>query len=137
MLRGAAYLNWRFVRNPRYSYDLFAVRRRGEIFGYLVLKVFHDPVTGRVFGDIVDLRWAEDDRGALADMLGYALEHFRIQGVESAAIWLQTNTILDSVGLEAGFSFSEQRRFFCGSALDTRLTDPCRWFLTLADSEVY
>jgi hypothetical protein len=138
--RSVPFLEWRFLRNPRYAYDIFLARRASGPFGLLVLKVFRDPVSGRSFGDLVDLIWVEDDPGALAEMLAFALTHFRERGVPEAAVWLQTNSLLDRVGLEAGFSETGLKRYFCGKVLDERvhgLGDAGRWFLTMADSEVY
>ena len=138
--RTPAYTDWRFVRCPRYRYQLFQVTRKSSPFGCLALKVFRDPLTGQLLGDIVDISWAEDDTEALTTMIRFALRHFRTQGVEQAAVWLQTNTILDEVGQGIGFRALEQTRYFCGKGLDAEsgyFTDPRRWFLTMADSEVY
>jgi hypothetical protein len=138
--RTERYLNWRFADNPRYSYDLFIVRRHALFFGYLVLKVFRDPQTREAVGDIVDLLWAEDDPDSLMAMLRFALSHFHAQGVKQATIWLQTHTLLDQVGRQLGFAETAQKRHFCCKVLDERyrwLEDPTRWFITMADSEVY
>jgi hypothetical protein len=138
--RNAAYLNWRFAENPRYRYDLFKIKRNGQLFGYLVLKEFKDPMTGRFFGDIVDILWREDDKDTLACMLSFALDHFEDHGIEEATIWLQTNTIIDDVGRELGFNESAQKRYFCVKFLDERyswVTNLKRWFITMADSEIF
>jgi len=119
---------------------LFQVTRRYSPFGCLVLKVFRDPVAGHAFGDIVDISWAEGDQEALATMIRFALRQFQTQGVDQAAVWLQTNTILDEVGQSIGFRGLEQTRYFCGKGLDAEsryFTDPQRWFLTMADVEIY
>ena len=138
--RTSHYLNWRFASNPWYSYDLFIAQRHDEPFGYLVLKTFRDPETNQAFGDIVDLLWADEDADALAEMLHFALGHFHAQGVPQATIWLQTNTLLDQIGRDLGFVETEQKRYFCCKVLDERyawLKDPKRWFITMADSEIY
>ncbi len=138
--REANYLNWRFVQNPWYRYDLFQISKGTHLFGYIVLKVFKDPKTGEVFGDIVDLLWTEDDSGALGDMLRFALSHFHAQGVSKVTIWLQTNTALDEIGHDLGFVETEQKRYFCCKILDERyawLKESNQWFITLSDSEIY
>lgn len=138
--RSPAFLDWRFLRNPRYHYEAFHASLRGEPFGYLVLKVFQDPGSGQAWGDIVELRWRDDDGDALAGMLSFALDHFRERGVAQAATWLQTNTLLDDVGRELGFQPEGSPRFFCVKPLRddaAALLDPRRWSLTMADSEVY
>ena len=138
--RDAEYLNWRFVDNPTYDYDMFDVRVDGESAGYLVLKIFRDAVSGNAFGDIVDLIWTRDDPALLEAMLRYALGHFAAQSVRSASIWLETNTLLDSVGSALGFRAGGMERAFCCRAFDKqgeRLLEPEGWYLTLSDSEIY
>ncbi len=138
--RSVDYLNWRFVENTRYSYARFVVEKPSGIFGYLVLKVFRDPVSKSLFGDIVDVYWREDDVEALRDMLLFAVSWFKHAGVSECAIWLQTNTVLDRVGKDMGFTVHQQPRYFCCDVLNARydrLKDSARWFITMADSEVY
>lgn len=138
--RTIEYQNWRFIENTRYNYDIFAAYKNGEPFGYVVLKIFRDPLTDQAFGDIVDIIWAEDDKEAVTEMLKFSLSHFLHQNVGKAAIWLQTNTLLDRVGLEVGFKQSDQKRFFCGKVLQDgykNLEESESWFVNMADSEVY
>ena len=139
-LRSKAFLDWRFVSNPWHQYEIFIALDDGQPFGYLVLKVFHDPRNGLTSGDIVDVSWAKDDPAALGQMLRFALDGFQARGVSEATMWLQTNTIMDWVGREVGFGAPEPRRYFCCKVLDERyrqLEDPKRWFVTMADAETY
>jgi hypothetical protein len=138
--RDEAYTRWRYSNNPRFNYEQFKVSKGGDLFGYLVLKTFNDPVTSELYGDVVDLAWKEDDPQALAEMLRFALHHFNQLGVSQALTWLQSNTILDQVGVDVGFRQVDQKRFFCGKILDrnySHLNSPQRWFVTLSDSEIY
>lgn len=137
--RTDVYLNWRFVAHPTYTYDILQASRDREFFGYLVLKKFTDE-NGVTYGDIVDLLWRQDDPQALSELLWVALAHFYDHGVARAAIWLRTNTILDQVGRDVGFSSTEQRRPVLCKVLDEQyrwLRDPGRWFMTMSDSEIY
>ena len=109
-------------------------------FGYLILKTFLDPQTSKPTGDIVDILWAEDDPIALIEMLYAALDYFHRHGVPEVAMWLQTNTILDTVGRCLGFAPAQQSRKFCVKVLDDEyawLDDPANWYLTMLDSEIY
>ncbi len=135
--RTAAYLDWRFMANPRYAYERFHVRRPGSGEGLLVLKVFRDPVSGRAFGDVVDAVWTEPDPGLLEDMLAFAVGFFRERGVPEAAVWLQTGTAFDDAGLRVGFAPTGQRRNFLTRASTRAFADAATWFLSMADSEVY
>jgi len=138
--RSAAELNWRFHRNPRYAYETIGVRRDGALFGYVVLKLFRDPVTDAVVGDVVDLLWASDDGHAVEDMLRFAIGRFHDQRVPNVETWLQTNTIADHAGAAAGFRPTQQQRYLCVDVLDSQfmaMFRPSAWFLTMADAEVY
>lgn len=56
------------------------------------------------------------------------------------AMWLHTNTLLNQIGRDLGFVETEQKRYFCCKVLDecySWLEDPNRWFVTMADSEIY
>lgn len=46
VIRDTAYLNWRFVRNPRRDYDLFVVESGGELVGYAVFATGSWPAPG-------------------------------------------------------------------------------------------
>ena len=134
------YRRWRYNENPRFRYSQFKAIRNGEVFGYLVLKIFTDPVTAKTFGDIVDIRWHKDNASGLTQMLLFALNYFRQRQVRLAVMWLQSNTILDQVGLDLGFRRIDQNRYFCGMALKPEhksLELPESWFLTLSASEIY
>jgi GNAT superfamily N-acetyltransferase len=138
--RGSLYLNWRFAHNPRYRYHLFTVERASSPVGYLVLKVFRDPLTGESYGDIVDLMWSEDSEELLVTMLSFALSYFHSQGVAQAATWLESDTLLSQVGKQLGFKETGQKRYFCCKIMDERYTwlnKPACWFITMADSEVF
>jgi hypothetical protein len=138
--RTSEYQNWRFFRNARYSYDVFSFSESGADVGYVVLKTFKDPVSGNSFGDIVDLFWAEENPDLIKEMVAFSLDYFHQLNIATTAIWLQTNTILDAVGLEAGFVRSNQPRYFCGKAITEigKVAElPENWFLNMSDSEVY
>lgn len=138
--RNAAFLQWRFGRNPWRLYDLLEFGLSGAPFGHAVVKIFADPVSGDTWGDVVDICWAKDDSDALSVMLTSAMHHLRRQGASKATAWLQTNTLLDQVGRDLGFVQTETKRYFCGKACDARyawLIRPERWFITMADAELY
>lgn len=135
------YQKWRFIENPRYDYEIFVAHKTGgELFGYVVLKIFRDPISGQAFGDIVDIFWTENDSEAVAELLRFSLAYFYRQKVSSVAVWLQTNSVLDKIGMDMGFSASGQNRYFCGKVLDKQydfLAETNRWFINMSDSEIY
>ncbi len=138
--RTAEYLNWRFIDNPRYAYEVFVARRGTLAIAYLVLKVFVEPESGTSCGDIVDLVWGEDDSELLEQILRFAVAHFAARGVKRVAAYFQTTTILDDIGRALGFSASGNPRYLCGKALDSHsewLQAADRWFVVMTDSEVF
>jgi GNAT superfamily N-acetyltransferase len=140
ILHSPAFIEWRFLKNPRYRYSLFGCKFQGKYYGYLVLKEFRDPQTTERFGDIVDIYWAEDDPCRLAEMLEFATNYFNQQGINKVTTWLQTNTLLDQIGRDMGFEPTGRHRYLCCKVLNNRyawLEDPKRWFITMTDSEVY
>ena len=38
VIRDAAYLNWRYITNPHHKYDIFGVRRAGELVGFAAYR---------------------------------------------------------------------------------------------------
>src|SRR5581483_3286487 len=73
LARGARDLQWRLLDNPRYAYQVIRCTASDQCVGFLVLKVFCDPVTGAVYGDIIDVIQRGDDRAIVSDMLALAL----------------------------------------------------------------
>jgi GNAT superfamily N-acetyltransferase len=138
--RSAEHLNWRFQKNARYAYDLFVVHQDNKPFGYLVLKTFRDSTTGETSGDIVDVLWSKENRSSLEEVLFFALSHFHAKGVSRVATWLQTNTLLDKAAAEVGFAETSLKRPFCCKVLEDSyrwLGDSNRWFVTMADVDIY
>lgn len=135
--RSPEFLDWRFRRNPLYSYDLMLARGEGRANGYLALKSFTDPASGAVFGDVVDVASSGADFG---DLLEAARAYFRARGIGRVSTWLQTNTALDAAGAALGFTATGRRRYFCARVLDAdhaHLADGGRWRITMADAEIY
>jgi hypothetical protein len=138
--RETAHMNWRFVHHPVYQYEIFLIKSNLQIFGYLILKVFRDPLTNERIGDIVDLFWGEDDAETLDEILRFALVHFHSKGIKKVVTWLKTNTIVDEIGRKMGFAETGQKRYLCCRVLDPTynwLGDARHWFITMADAEIY
>ncbi len=138
--RDPAYLNWRFNQNPKYTYDVFRINSDSHVFGYLVLKIFTNPLSGEKFGDIVDLLWGEDNLDMLRESLRFAFKYFSERGIPKSIMWLQTGTILDEIGRELGYKTTGQKRYFICKVLDPAfqwLENPKHWYISMADAEMY
>jgi GNAT superfamily N-acetyltransferase len=139
-VRSESYLRWRFAENAWYHYSM-VVASEGQVdIAALVLKRFRDPKSGASSGDIVDAIWTRKDPAALCDLLCTALQHFRKNEAATAAIWLQTNTVLDRAGRELGFAKINQIRYCNCRILDSqfsRLESASSWFFTMSAAEIY
>jgi hypothetical protein len=105
-----------------------------------VLKIFRNPQSGVYSGDIVDVIWTREDPTVLRDLLCAALQFFKKYEAATAAIWLQTNTVLDRAGRELGFAKINQIRYCNCRILDSqfsRLESASSWFFTMSAAEIY
>lgn len=130
------YRRWRFDKNPEYSY--FTVRADKTADAWL--KIFIDPVTGRRFGDIVDVRTGDVSRRGLHDIFSAACKYLQSQNVEFITTWAMPETVLRSVAESLGFKEAEQERFYCIKTLNPAygyLNDFSVWHLMQADSEIF
>jgi GNAT superfamily N-acetyltransferase len=77
VIRDAAYLNWRFARNPTEEYCILYAEQGGELSGYAVLKLSDD--FGIRVGYVVDLLALPEDEkivyALMEDALGYFVEN--------------------------------------------------------------
>ena len=69
-LRDAAYLNWRYVDNPRFDYHIFAVRAEGRLKGYAIFRKADHPLPDS--GLVVDWLVPPDDIET-GELLGEAI----------------------------------------------------------------
>ncbi|MEW6359066.1 MAG: GNAT family N-acetyltransferase [Planctomycetota bacterium] len=76
--RDAAYLNWKFLRQPHVDYLKFIAQRDGDICGYLILRRGKPPMPNE--GVIVDFLVSPDDAAAIRAMLVFAARRFRKEG---------------------------------------------------------
>jgi len=78
VIRDAAYLNWRFFDNPRFSYRVLAVRREGRLVGYAVFRKADSPLADS--GLIMDWLVEEDDLETAELLREAVLAQARIDG---------------------------------------------------------
>jgi len=95
--RSAEYLNWRYVDNPLYRYELFTARRRGALLGYAVfLQDGEDAM-------LVDLFGAEEE-SVLCALIAHGVGVMTKRGVQTvSATLVETHpwrTILERQGFK-------------------------------------
>jgi GNAT superfamily N-acetyltransferase len=127
---------WRFDRHPDYEYT-YVKLVTGE---FAVTKVFKDPVTGVLYGDIVDFECDLNNQVLLRELFLKANTHLKEQGVEIVTTWALPHTPLREVVESLGFVDTPQERYFCLKILKDEyeyLYDLSRWHLVQADAEIY
>jgi GNAT superfamily N-acetyltransferase len=77
--RSAAYLNWRYFKEPGKKYLVFAAQKGDELLGYLILRTL-TPSGSRV-GSIVDLLDMQEPAVTRA-LLRHAIDYFMVLGAE-------------------------------------------------------
>lgn len=138
--RTAAFAEWRFLRSPWYSYEVYVAERGSTPRGLLALKVFTDPATTTQYGDIVDLLTTDPDDDVVDGMLNFARGRFAALGVSTATMWAAHGTVVCDAASRAGFTPIAREKYFCGRVIDAHydgLMDGGRWSLSPADSEEF
>jgi hypothetical protein len=134
--RTAPYLSWRYLRNTRRHYRLWAARRRGRLVGLLVARM----VAGR--GELVDWLWdarlTEPWRSqVIVALFARAAESLASEG--ATTVWTRT---LGAPGEDAAVRLTMRRRkerdtVAVHAQTPGRLAalTSARWFLSLGDSD--
>ena len=135
--RTEQYLRWRYQEE---KYTFFVACLEEVPVGYIVVKKYHDQKTGMLFGDIVDVVGEIEKRNLWEFLLATAMNYFARLGVQYVALWSQEGSILFSIATQMGFFPSGEKRYFCGTVIDSSynfLLDSSRWVLNMADSVHY
>jgi hypothetical protein len=86
VVRNAAYLNWKYVRQPHVGYQRFIAWRGDEACGYVILRVGKPPE--RRLGILADLLADPQDTSAIRTLLVYAVRYFkdaRVKDISAAS----------------------------------------------------
>jgi len=128
--------SWRFDHNPIYGYERVA----GEKESFAIVKIFTDPITKKVYGDVVDFSCDLSEIKLLLDLYLRACHQLQARGVETITTWVLPHLALAKILIESGFQTVEQERYFCVKLLDSAppaLLDIKNWHLTQGDTEFY
>jgi GNAT superfamily N-acetyltransferase len=134
--RDAAYLNWKYVRCPHRSYDLWEARRAEKVTGYAVTR--HEDYHGLRLGWIVDLFTASDDPDSREALLDAVLAAFREARVARAQAFAMSTTLAGSLRGRAFWAGRSPMQFCVRSRWpsDTVLEDLGRWHVVFGDSDM-
>lgn len=127
---------WRFDENPVYEY-YYVYSDSGD---FAVTKLFVDPISKDVYGDIVDFQCPLFDLDALKRLFIEACNFLQKQNVSCITTWALSHEPLFDILLDLGFIEEQAERYFCVNVLDKQyyyLKDISAWHLVQADSEIY
>jgi hypothetical protein len=135
-VRDAAFLEWRFFRNPRRGYLVYVLGTgvTGRAAGYAVIGI--DGGAAR----LVDVLMPPD-AGMIAALSGRIADKLLARGIDSIECWLPANHFVTAGLLEAGWSRKPEPLGIVPTArsFDEQLTIPWvsdNFFYTMADSDL-
>lgn len=141
--RDAAYLNWRFIRNPRCRYQAFGAFDGERLVGYVVVRLNLERANPRREGEIVDWLAVPDlerERSLLPALIQVGLQALVDEGAElvtcaalDTSIQAAMNGNLFRARSAAGSSFFVRAD---DASTRERLSRPDGWFLTKGDFDV-
>jgi len=130
IVRDAAYLDWRFRRNPMDRNEMLLMRSDDRVTGYLVVASDHDVAWVR--------DWLAESPDALDQLFSALIREMRGRGVAAIFVTaLETHVDLPRLG-RLGFvqrpDFSTAIAYAPSSSSDQgQLLDPVGWYMTLGD----
>ncbi|MBI2568173.1 MAG: hypothetical protein HYV63_14180 [Candidatus Schekmanbacteria bacterium] len=138
-VRDCAFLRWRFLDCPHHDHQIHAVRRSGELAGYLVERLALSE--GGPVATVVDFLTARDDQQALEALLEQAFDNWRARRVERVECCLGAACgRLGAALRKMGFSFGHERTRLAyvtaNQVLARRLRERSPWYVTAADSDL-
>lgn len=132
------YRKWRFDDCPDYNYVLIEDKNHNQVY----VKLFSDPISGELFGDIVNYEFLDGKSNCMnyCSLIIRACEHLFAQDVKTITTWALPHTSYFKLFKHCGFQESLQERYFCIKVLHpdcNYLYNLSSWHLVQADSEVY
>lgn len=136
--RTSDFLNWRYLKNPRFDYKCFFVEEDTEILGYSILKKYQS--SDSLMGNIVDLV-ALNDR-TLIRLLAHARDFFMTENILDVKCWYPHSEEIERTMWVNGFHLQKMPRTYFGYRSLTnspiaQLKDDKNWYLTMGDSDVF
>lgn len=134
--RDCSYLNWKFTDQPSVKYHSFIAKRKGEIEGYMVLRISEPPEL--MTGHIIEIYTAKDDSETFTDLLLYAINHFKqnkVPIVEYATTIQNFKEIIRKYGFKQNGTliplFYTKNRLSC----EDIVRETACWFLSKGDHD--
>lgn len=90
IVRDSAFLNWRYVKKPAKDYEIFFIRKKGDLSGYVVLKCDK--------GDGIIVDFVLEDNWFFAEALCHILEYFRKMSMKRALFFTSFSACTKALG---------------------------------------
>ncbi len=124
---------WRFAHSP--VYDYFKLELVSGVFS--VFKIYKNPSSGEIFGDIVDLECPLSDREKTTSLIKSTCAILRTMGAQAVSIWAVPETYFYLLLTEMGFRESNRQTNFGIRSLHpgyNYLYDFDRWTIFQSDA---
>ena len=99
VVRNAEYLNWRYVKKPNSSYDVFLAEKDDTIRGYLVLTT--RMARYQKVGYIVDI--FANSKNTIRHLIRTAIEYLNDKKVDLISSWTMKGSLCHRILTENGF----------------------------------
>lgn len=129
------YKNWRFNENPMYNYE--EIKLENNISA--ITKLFIDPVTQEIYGDLVHIT-NTNDTSHLCTLILKVLSEMKNKNLKNITAWALPHTMLYNLLLNLGFKNVSQERYFCVKVFDANfdyLYQISNWNLEECDAEIF
>jgi hypothetical protein len=132
IVRSAKYLNWRYLDNPLYRYEIITARREDILLGYAVfLENGEDALVVDLFGI--------DDENVVSALIAYGIASMTDRGVQSISAPLIETHPLRVVLERHGFRLRDAHPFLiftpCVSSSIDNLANTQSWYFMHGDRD--
>lgn len=130
------YRLWRYFMSPVNTYFTTSLET-GE---YAIFKYFNDPINDKMFGDIVEIGYSNQNKNGLRKILMLTCNEVFKNRVTSATLWALPGTGLKIIAETLGFKETEDGSYFLIKVNNRNfeyLYDINNWDLTQSDATNY
>ena len=127
--RSAEYLNWHYLQNPLYQFEVFTARKEGVLQGYLIFYQNGED------GTIVDLRCVPETSHILT-LIDRVTDTLRGRKVMTVSLPIFESHPWTNLFQSRGFVAREESPVVVYAPGNTDMTqDSCKWFLMYGDRD--
>jgi len=132
-------LNWRFVNQPYWKYDIFKAEERGMLKGYIVLR--RGISRGLRIGVISDFLASPKDAETISSLVRFAVKYFeRGAPIDAVKCNVLHNAFEDALKKGGFIKTRSNARFLFTACRDPKdlalISNPKNWFITYGDSDL-